>query len=169
MTTEATECPCGSGLDYSDCCARYHQGLATPPDPETLMRSRYSAFALGGLGDYLLATWAPDAPGRPPEDAAMLDRRTVDWTGLEILDSSVHGAQGMVEFRAHYLEHDLEHEGGTVEARPAVLHERAQFRRSQGRWLYVDGVIDPPARATAGRNAPCPCGSGKKYKKCCGA
>ena len=29
----------------------------------------------------------------------------------------------------------------------------------------------PPARAeeTPGRNDPCPCGSGKKYKKCCGA
>jgi len=26
-----------------------------------------------------------------------------------------------------------------------------------------------PARAEAGRNEACPCGSGKKYKKCCGA
>ena len=27
-------------------------------------------------------------------------------------------------------------------------------------------VIKPPK---VGRNDPCPCGSGKKYKKCCGA
>ena len=25
------------------------------------------------------------------------------------------------------------------------------------------------AEKKVGRNAPCPCGSGKKYKKCCGA
>ena len=29
-------------------------------------------------------------------------------------------------------------------------------------------VPKAPARAKVGRNAPCPCGSGKKYKNCCG-
>ena len=41
-------------------------------------------------------------------------------------------------------------------------------RESQG---GVDAAVKTVKRATekVGRNAPCPCGSGKKYKKCCGA
>jgi len=27
----------------------------------------------------------------------------------------------------------------------------------------------PVTRQKVGRNEPCPCGSGRKYKKCCGA
>ncbi len=35
---------------------------------------------------------------------------------------------------------------------------------------YMMGLIDrrEPAPAKVGRNTPCPCGSGKKYKHCCG-
>ena len=150
-------CPCCSGNHYEHCCGPLHRGEQVAATPEALMRSRYSAFALGGLGEYLFKTWADNAPGRPPEDAAMLNVRTVDWQRLEIMQTSIHGAQGMVEFRAWYLEDGQEH----------VLHERSRFRRSAGRWQYVDGVIDPPAMARAGRNDPCPCGSQKKYKKCC--
>ena len=29
-------------------------------------------------------------------------------------------------------------------------------------------VIDLSTRTEVGRNSPCPCGSGKKYKRCCG-
>jgi len=36
----------------------------------------------------------------------------------------------------------------------------------------LDLLLNPPKTVTAekkvGRNEPCPCGSGKKYKKCCG-
>lgn len=156
MTTDFI-CPCCSGDYYDHCCAPLHRGERITATPEALMRSRYSAFALGGLGDYLLDTWAENAPGRPPSDAAMLNVRTVDWQRLEILQTRVNGAQGMVEFRAWYLE----------DGREQTLHERSRFRRSAGRWRYVDGVIDPPAMALVGRNDPCPCGSGKKYKKCC--
>lgn len=37
----------------------------------------------------------------------------------------------------------------------------------------VERLLNPPepyrAEETIGRNDPCPCGSGKKFKKCCGA
>jgi SEC-C motif-containing protein len=29
-------------------------------------------------------------------------------------------------------------------------------------------IVAAPARPTGGRNDSCPCGSGKKFKKCCG-
>jgi SEC-C motif-containing protein len=74
-----------------------------------------------------------------------------------------NGAIGTVEFVARYRQ------GGKVFAH----HEQASFRKADGRWLYVDGTINPkPAQrfaAKVGRNDPCPCGSGQKYKKCCGA
>ena len=35
--------------------------------------------------------------------------------------------------------------------------------------LLKRGLGDPVASAPVGRNEPCPCGSGKKYKKCCGS
>ena len=33
---------------------------------------------------------------------------------------------------------------------------------------HTSRVQTPAANAKAGRNDPCPCGSGKKYKNCCG-
>ncbi|MGI9280290.1 MAG: SEC-C metal-binding domain-containing protein [Endozoicomonas sp.] len=43
-------------------------------------------------------------------------------------------------------------------------HECSDFIKEQGRWYFIYPGI--PAKLP-GRNAPCPCGSGKKYKKCC--
>jgi SEC-C motif-containing protein len=52
-------------------------------------------------------------------------------------------------------------------------HERSNFSRVDGEWFFVDGEpVLPETRVNQspkiGRNDPCPCGSGKKYKKCCG-
>ncbi|HEY6611883.1 MAG TPA: YchJ family metal-binding protein, partial [Pseudomonas sp.] len=41
--------------------------------------------------------------------------------------------------------------------------ERSDFVRVAGRWYFVD----PTVTLKAGRNDPCPCGSGLKFKKCC--
>ncbi len=51
------------------------------------------------------------------------------------------------------------------------LSERRRKLRRIGRELYRDFEDSPPvaqAKTKLGRNAPCPCGSGKKYKRCCG-
>lgn len=144
-------CPCGSDLLYSACCSPLHHGtIAT--SPEALMRSRYSAFVLG-LGEYLVATWHPDFLG--DLDALTLSKQETLWDHLDILGSGEQGEQGWVEFRAWYRE----------AGRLACLHERSRFVREAGRWRYTEGDIIP---LRAGRNDPCPCGSGKKYKKCCG-
>ncbi|MGU5654610.1 YchJ family protein [Aeromonas allosaccharophila] len=148
-------CPCGSTLSLELCCGSLHSG-AVADTPEQLMRSRYSAFVLG-LGEYLVQSWHPAHLGGLT--AAELSQTDTHWDGLEII-ASQGGPQdetGMVEFKAWFLKGDERH----------CLHERSRFVRYQGRWVYTEGEIDPLPLKT-GRNDPCPCGSGKKHKKCCG-
>ncbi|MGY3901781.1 YchJ family protein [Aeromonas lusitana] len=150
-----SQCPCGSTLSLTHCCALLHQGQ--PADSaEQLMRSRYSAFVLG-LGDYLVHSWHPDFLGGLTKE--QLSQSDTQWDGLEILTAqgSPGDDTGTVEFKAWFLEGDERH----------CLHERSRFVRYQGRWVYTDGEQDP-APLKMGRNDPCPCGSGKKFKKCCG-
>jgi len=125
---EQRMCPCGGGV-YAACCGPFHAGEAEAPTAEALMRSRYSAFALG-LADYLWRTWHPRT--RP-------ERVTLDdtvWLGLDIIDvvdGSEHDQDGVVEFVAH-------HRQGR---RRASLRERSRFERRAGRWLYLDGERRP--------------------------
>jgi SEC-C motif-containing protein len=158
-------CPCGSGKTLDACCGPIIAG-APVPTAEALMRSRYTAFVRGDL-DHVERTHAPEA--RDGFDRAEMERwaRAVDWRGLTIRSSEGGGPEdetGAVEFVARYAE-----KGG----KPQAHHERSTFRREDGRWLYVDGEFNPkgkPVRVEkVGRNDPCPCGSGRKYKKCCGA
>ncbi len=145
-------CPCGSGKQLDACCGRYHAGEAAPT-AEALMRSRYSAFVLK-KSDYLRESWHPST--RPPE-LDLCDDAT-PWLRLEIIateEGSEGDSEGVVEFAAFY-------EGGQ-------LYERSRFVCEGGCWFYLDGEILPPIKEEKpGRNAPCPCGSGKKYKRCCG-
>lgn len=122
-------CPCGSQNPYSDCCALLHTGQKQAQTAEQLMRSRYTAFALG-LESYLHETLHP-------RQRTNTDRYTIselDWLGLEILSTS-HGAlsdkMGKVEFRARY----------TYQGKQDQLHELSRFKKFKGRWYYVDGII----------------------------
>ncbi|WP_240157258.1 YchJ family protein [Pseudonocardia broussonetiae] len=112
-------CPCGLPATYPACCGRYHAGAAAPT-AEALMRSRFSAFAVGDAA-YLRETWDPATrPRRVDVDPA------TRWTHLEVLDRTGGGlleSTGTVRFRAH-------HDGG-------VVAEDSRFRRAGGRWLYV--------------------------------
>ncbi|GMU52011.1 MAG: hypothetical protein AMXMBFR33_11570 [Candidatus Xenobia bacterium] len=116
------------------------------------MRSRYSAYALGNV-DYLMQT-------QVAQDRAGVERfaRQARFTSLEVLEA----VEDEVEFVASF----------TVGAERHRLHERSRFELREGRWIYVDSTTPrgSPVRREAGpaRNDPCPCGSGKKYKKCCG-
>jgi SEC-C motif domain protein len=121
------ECPCGTGQSYDECCGPIHAGTAAASTAEKLMRSRYSAFAVGDA-DYLLRSWHSST--RPPSVRLETGQR---WTGLEIVATTGGGmlhAEGTVEFRAHYRHHKQR----------GVLHERSRFTREDGQWRYLDGV-----------------------------
>lgn len=151
-----TRCPCGSPLNYEDCCAPYHHGAAAPT-AASLMRSRYSAYVLK-LADYLRDSW--HASTRPATLAFAGD--DPQWCGLEIRQTrggSADDQHGEVEFIAHWL---------AADGKTGALHERSRFVREEGRWYYVDGELFPVTVRKPGRNDPCPCGSGRKYKQCCG-
>ncbi len=131
-------CPCG-GASYDGCCGPLHRGERQADSPEELMRSRFTAYALG-LDDYVFRTWHPRTrpEGVAPDPATR-------WTALEILgtetDSPAEADTGLVEFRAHF-----EEPGGG-----GVLHERSRFARRAGRWFYLDGeVVRRPRRRAPG-------------------
>ena len=120
-------CPCGTGLPYAECCGRLHDGTADAATAEQLMRSRYSAFAVGDAA-YLSATWHSSTRPR----TLSLDPE-VRWTGLEVLEAAggrLLDPEGTVEFRAHHRS----------AGRRGAQHERSRFVREDGRWRYLDGV-----------------------------
>ena len=156
-----TLCPCGSGRNLDDCCGPIIAG-APAPTPEALMRSRYCAFVLGKL-DHVDRTHAPEIRDDFNRAEAERSAEECEWLGLEVKNATESGDEGTVEFVARFKR------GGQT----FVQHERAAFCRRDGHWLYLAGEINPkpPQRHVTriGRNDPCACGSGKKYKKCCGA
>lgn len=95
------------------------------------MRSRFTAYALGEHGEYLLATWHPDS--RPPLSAAALSAREVNWQQLLVLASEQQGDKGTVEFEATFID---------ASGSAATHHELSRFVRVAGKWLYVDGTVD---------------------------
>lgn len=154
-------CPCCSGLDFQACCGPILAGEQAAT-AEALMRSRYSAFATRQL-DHIELTQSPEVGAK--FGRADIERMADEcqWTGLQIVSQTERGDSAEVEFVARFRQHNRE-----------MLHaERSQFRRENGRWLYVGGRAElreaQRVSAKVGRNDPCPCGSGKKAKKCCGA
>jgi SEC-C motif domain protein len=156
-----SQCSCGSGNGYDNCCGPIIAGTPAPT-AEALMRSRYTAFAQGHL-DHIEQTYVK-AERDKIGAAGAGSSSAVEWVGLQILDTvagAVGDDTGIVEFAARYRSGD----------RVEVHRERSNFCREDGRWVYVDGEVTIAAEAApgkTGRNDPCPCGSGKKYKKCCG-
>lgn len=157
-------CACGSGRSYEDCCGQYISGKKTAPTAEALMRSRYTAYAEHAI-DYIVNTCVRDEKRDIDLDQTREWSEKSQWLSLKILSTSKGGPtdnEGVVEFEATYVTDGLQDRH----------HERANFKKQDGVWLYDDGEIIPTTIVRAGpkvgRNDPCPCGSGKKYKQCCG-
>ncbi len=157
-------CVCGKGESTETCCLPVIRGERKPDTAEELMRARYAAYALGEI-DFIMASHDPDRIGEVDRDNTETWSKQSKWLGLEIVATEKGGEDddtGFVEFLARF-----KIKGVTV-----PHHERAEFRRHNGRWVFVDGKeLNAPQKRDApriGRNDPCVCGSGKKYKKCCG-
>ncbi len=123
-------CVCQSNKAFNQCCQPLLEGEKHASTPVKLMRSRYSAFALGGFGHYLKETWLPSLAHSL--DAASLSQRNINWQGLEIVSNSQKGDLGVVEFKAYFLD-----EGSQKQAH----HEVSQFQRIGGKWFYVNGKV----------------------------
>lgn len=158
-------CPCGSSRDYASCCGPFIEGDAKAPTAEQLMRSRYTAYVRARI-DYITKTHDPSTRSSHDEEAARAWAESAEWMGLEILSTEAGGAndeRGEVEFIARYRNEDGEQEH----------REISEFRKHHGAWYFTSGKVlglQPVRRDSpkVGRNDPCPCGSGKKFKKCCG-
>lgn len=155
-------CPCGSDRAEAACCGPIVAGAAAPT-AEALMRSRYTAYVRGAMA-HVVGSHDPATRATVDVAAATAWSRDTTWLGLEIVATERGGAtddHGVVEFVAR----------GVTRGAPFTQRERSRFRTIAGRWYYVDGVARAmPERAAEvpGRNQPCPCGSGKKYKVCHG-
>ena len=159
-------CPCQSGKAYAECCEPLILGVEKALTAEALMRSRYTAHVKTQI-DYIYQTTHPSKRHTVDRDKVKAWSKKSQWQGLEILKTTAGGSEdqsGTVEFVARYREKD----------RPVRHHEIAQFVKNQDCWYFMDGQAPKPVPTVRqgpkiGRNDPCPCGSGKKYKKCCGA
>ena len=150
-------CLCHSDHLFADCCQPLLDNVATANTPEKLMRSRFTAYTLHQW-DYLLKTWHPQT--RPDCSIEELegDSKETQWLNLEIINApEASDEQGEVEFKAWYRHAGQLH----------CLHERSRFTHVEGQWLYLDGAVCGKA-VKIRPNEPCPCGSQKKFKKCCG-
>jgi SEC-C motif-containing protein len=158
-------CPCKSGKTFGECCGPIIAGTAKAETAEALMRARYSSYATGDVG-FLKTSMVEEAQADFDEASSKAWSEAARWHGLEIISTEKGGPaddEGVVEFRALY----------TANSEFCNHHERSTFRKVGGEWKFVDGdfVADKPIEREepkVGRNDPCPCGSGKKYKKCCG-
>lgn len=122
--------------------------------PAKLMRSRYSAYVMQDA-DYLVATWHASVRVESLKSDISAGFANTQWLGLTVFEEAQgrDEREGFVSFVARFMD----------QGRESAIIERSRFLKESGRWYYVDGT-----RPQLGRNDPCPCGSGKKFKKCCG-
>lgn len=127
MTNEY--CPCGSQLQYANCCGLYIKNKMNAPSPETLMRSRYTAYTQANI-DYIEKTMMGPAAKNFNRESAKQWAETVKWQRLKVISApKTINDEGFVEFKAYYK----------VQGRSHVLHEISEFHKVDGQWFYVDG------------------------------
>ena len=164
MSETTDVCPCGSGKKYADCCEAIIKGTIKAPTAEALMRARYTAYVKHEI-DFIINACEKG------EKIAEIDRKATEdwsknstWHGLKILrtEPGKEPDTEIVEFEATYTQKGIRD----------VHHEIGGFKKINGEWFYSEGLIRPTTVVRegrkVGRNEPCPCGSGKKYKNCCG-
>lgn len=156
-------CHCGSGNQFEKCCEPFLLKKETPPTAEATMRARYSAYVTGNI-DFIKETHHSKTRDEFDEKSTKDWAEQSKWLGLRIKntqDGQASDESGVVEFIAEYEYKD------EIKAH----HEISEFKKVDGSWYFYDGKTFGESvereGPKVGRNDPCPCGSGKKYKKCC--
>ena len=165
MSNANLVCPCGSNKPYSECCEPIIKGTCLAQTAEALMRARYAAYEKHEI-DFIVDTCEVTGSERDIDrNATKIWSEESDWHGLTIIRTEKGGpedTEGIVEFEAVYTRKGLRD----------IHHEVGLFKKIDGKWLYSSGALKPMTIVREGRkigrNEPCPCGSGKKYKVCCG-
>ncbi len=162
-------CPCRvspkldfltASIAYSDCCQPYHDALdkngIDAESAERLMRTRYSAFVLQ-KADYIVKTTLPAQQALLDINAIEKWARETNWAGLEIVNhkAKLGKRHAQVEFKAFYIKSD---------GAQSAHHELSSFVEINGRWYFLDPTVD----MNVSQKQPCICGSGEKFKRCCG-
>jgi SEC-C motif domain protein len=158
-------CPCGSQREFASCCRPIIAGEAAAATAAALMRARYTAYTQVEI-EFLHDSLHPDHRGEHDAESVRAWAAESEWHGLEIIATADGGPDdetGEVEFACEF----------TRDEQRQRHHERARFAKVDGCWYFVDGKpvkLRPFVRPEPklGRNDPCSCGSGRKFKKCCG-
>ncbi len=158
-------CKCDTGKPYSECCEPVIRGLKKVDHAVDLMRARYTAYAKHEI-DFIMTSLSPARLKDTDRKATEEWSHQTDWRGLEIKSTELGGPTdetGKVEFIAKFREKDED----------KIHHELSTFIKVNGAWVFEDGKPAPgkPVRNESpkiGRNDPCHCGSGLKFKKCHG-
>lgn len=156
-------CPCSSQIEYNKCCEPIING-EVPETAEKLMRARYTAYTQVNM-DFIEKTHDPATRKKTNREENRAWAEQTRWKCLEILSTEEGRGEdnkGLVEFKAHF----------ESSGEPGTHHEVSEFTKKNGQWFFTNGkapesfqIINTEPRV--GRNDPCPCGSGKKFKKCC--
>jgi SEC-C motif-containing protein len=130
-------CPCTSGLAYADCCRPFHRGVREAETPTALMRSRFSAFAVGDA-EYLHRTLHSEHPDRAEPKADVVraikdGARGMRFLGLSILDAK----DDKVLFFARIFE----------KGKDRSFVELSTFAKDEGGWRYLAGEAKPASAA----------------------
>lgn len=123
-------CPCGSGKSYEKCCAPFHKGRLRAPTPETLMRSRYSAFVLGDFS-YIEKTMSGKSLKSFSRKQLEEFHPQTKWLGLQVLSASEEKERGEVHFIALYA----------MEGKKVQMEETSEFKKKGGTWYYTGGHV----------------------------
>ncbi len=163
--TASQTCPCTSGKKFGECCSPVLEGRQAARTAEELLRARYSSFVVGNI-DFILSSHHSET--RSEVDRGEIEEwsRKSTWKGLEILQKEAGEASdpsAVIVFHAKYA----------TDGEDQNHYERAVFEKENGEWKFHDAQplrTGPYQREEpkVGRNDPCTCGSGKKYKKCHG-
>ena len=165
-TKQDLPCPCHSGIALDHCCGLYLKEYKSTnvgqikgaPSAEKLMRSRYTAYALQDY-EYVVNTYTKAKAQHLSTDSIREDSQFTQWISLYIIRSTPSTLTSEVEFIAFYK----------VKSEFYCLHENSQFVKEDGLWKYSTGdILAKTGKIKPHRNNKCICGSGKKFKRCCG-
>ncbi|MBK3393808.1 YchJ family protein [Psychrobacter sp. M9-54-1] len=180
MSLSLPICPCqinpsssaiSSPLLYKECCQPYHDGLFDSEDnkadtAERLMRTRYSAFVLV-KPEYIVATTLPAQQNVLDIKAIESWAKETNWAGLEIVAHmpKLGKRHAKVEFKAYFNISDNKDDGIQAHHELSAFVKVIDKANNDARWYF----LDPTVSMSVTQKQRCICGSGEKFKRCCGA